>query len=193
VNNNTATGAGDGSTFYEEPGDRGPMTFPEILSAHKALKMAIAGFVERPRGVSQGRWDATLELAERVTPGFCWILGHLDGPLGRSLDMVVRAAGPIAGGMPDPGPIVFPSMYLSVIPPFGACPQCGVRHPKELPHDYTPIYQQYFFCVNGRRPTLEDTCAHCVEPVQIIYAEFWSKLVPWPNVPPGFQPPEWFA
>lgn len=193
MNNQTANGAGDGSNFYEEPGERGPLTFPEILSAHKAFKMAAAGLIEKPRGVSSAKWGAALELAEDITPGLCWLLGHLGGEPGRLLDLIVRNSGPLTGGLPDIGPDAFPSIYMTALVPPGACPLCGFNHKPKLPHELSPLYQQWFFSVNGRRPTLGDASAHCPEPVQGYFAAFWSSLGVWPVMPQGWTPPHWYG
>lgn len=193
MNGNTTTGAG-GSGFMEEPGERGPLSFPELLAAHKAFKMAAAGMIEKPRGVSWSTWTAATDLAEGVTPGLCWVLGHLGGPMGRALDLIVRTAGPLTGGLPFAGPDDFPAVYNAVLAPPGACQLCGIGHNPQLPHEMSPLYQQWFFSRHGRRATLADSCAHCAEPVQGLYAAFWSGIgVPWPHFPPGFVPPHWFA
>ena len=168
--NRVANHAGDGSSFYEEPGERGPLTFPELLAAHKAFKMALAGLVERPSGVSPRKWIDALDFASDVTPGLCWVLGHLGGPGARALDMLVRAAGPITGGLPDSGPDSYPYLYQAVFVPPGACRTCGINHNPQLPHEVTPIYQQYFFATHGRR----------------------NGFGCWPTVPPEFTPPHWF-
>jgi hypothetical protein len=178
----------------EEPGERGPLSFPELLAAHKALKMTAAGLVERPAGVSRATWDRAVELADRLTPAFCWVLGHLGGPGGRLLDLIVRAAGPTCGGLPDGGLEGYPPVYHTVLPPAGACALCGIGHNPQLPHDMTPLFQQWFFSQRGRRATLADACAHCAEPIQGLYAAFWSGIgVPWPHLPSGFTPPHWFG
>lgn len=168
------------------------MSLSEIMTAHKALKMAAAGLIEKPRGVSWGKWDFACEFAERVTPGLCWILGHLGGDGGRLLDLLVRAAGPMLGGLPEPGAESLPSIYQIVLAPPGTCQECGIAHDPKLPHDLSPVYQQLFFSRRGRRPTLLDASAHCAEPIQGIYAAFWSGLGLWPVVPPGWQRPHWF-
>lgn len=186
------TGATHGPTFYEEPGERGPLTYPEILTAHKAFKMAAAGMIERPRGVSRQTWQAACDFAEDVTPGLCWLLGHLGGPGGRMLDLLVRSAGPVTGGLPEAGPEDFPPIYQTLLVPPGACPRCGINHKAELPHDMTPVYQQWFFSQYGRRPTLSDSFAHCTEPIQALMVSFWSGVGCWPVVPAGWVPPNWF-
>jgi hypothetical protein len=188
-----ATSTGPGPTFNEEPGDRGPMSLLEILAAHKAIKMAAAGLVERPRGVSRREWALACDFAHDVTPALCWVLGHLGGHGGRLLDMLVRAAGPIGGGLPDGMAEGVPLVYLAVMAPPGACHLCGFNHKPGLPHDVSPLFQMQHFARHGRRATLEDACSHCPEPVQALFAKFWTRVGCWPHVPDGFQPPPWFA
>lgn len=192
MNNNTATG-GHGSSFNEEPGERGPMSYPEILAAHKAFKMAAAGLIEKPRGVSATKWSSACDFAEQITPGLCWLLGHLGGEGGRLLDLIVRTSGPMLGGLPEPGPGDFPPLYQIVLTPAGGCPLCGIPHNPKLPHEMSPLYQQWFFSRHGRRPTLLDASAHCPEPIQGIYAAFWSAHDLWPVIPSGWHPPHWFG
>lgn len=187
------SGIASGSALNEEPGDRGPLTLPEILGAHKAFKMAAAGFVEKPRGVSRARWEAACDLAEDVIPGICWMLGHLGGDAGRSLDLIVRTAGDMTGGLPLPGPEDVPPLYLSMYAPPTCCRVCGVSHRDELPHEISPLFQMQFYSRYGRRANHADACAHCSEPVQAVYAAFWNRVGCWPTVPHGWSAPPWFG
>lgn len=182
----------DGSAFNSDASDRLPLTLPEILSAHRAIQYAAQGSLERPAGVSAIRWQRACNLAREILPGLCWLLGHADAREGRMLDMLVRAAGPITGGL-DNGPDSVPGMYQVLLAPANSCAICGADHRSELPHDLTPIYQQWFFSRKGRRPTLEDACAHCCEPVQAHFAAMWSTLGVWPVIPEGWVAPSWFG
>jgi hypothetical protein len=193
VNDKTATGGGFGGEFYNEPGERGPLSFFEILTAHKAFKMAAAGVIEKPRGVSRARWDAACEIARDVTPGLCWLLGHLGGEGGRLLDLIVRSAGPMLAGLPEPGAEDYPPMYAMIVPPAGACKLCVMSHNPKLPHDLTPFYQCRFFSQTGRRPSLLDASCHCAEPIQGLFAAFWSDVGCWPILPSDFKAPHWFG
>lgn len=182
-----------GSTFDSEPGDRGPLTLPEILAAHKAFKMAAHGFAEKPPGVSRAKWEAACDLAEDITPGLCWVLGHLGGSGARMLDLIVRTAGEMTGGLPLPGPADVPPVYLSLYAPPGVCPLCGVSHRDELPHEMSPLFQMQFYSRFGRRASMADACAHCPEPIQGEYAAFWNRCGCWPHMPHGWTPPPWFG
>lgn len=183
-----------GGAFWEEPGDRGPMTFLEFLDAHIAVKRAAAGMLERPRGVGRGAWAAACEIADDVMPGFCWVLGHLGGPGGRLLDMLVRTSGTALGGLPDPGPESWPLIYHALHVPPGACPHCGIFHDPRMPHELgSRYYQGRFFAHYARRPTLADAMAHCSEPVQTAFVAMWSAVGAWPTIPPGWQPPADFG
>jgi len=192
MSKNATTGF-SGSGFQEEPGERGPLSLSEIMAAHKAFKMAAAGLIEKPCGVSSRKWESACEFAEQITPGLCWLLGHFGGEGGRLLDLLVRSAGPMTGGLPEPGAESLPLLHQIVLAPPGSCPECGINHKVGLPHDMTPVYQQLFFAKHGRRPTLADASAHCPEPVQGIYAAFWNQHGLWPVVPDGWQPPHWFG
>jgi hypothetical protein len=97
------------------------------------------------------------------------------------------------GGLPMPGPDDLPPIYQLALAPPGACPLCGIGHNPKLPHDMSPLYQQWFYSQHGRRPTLADASAHCSEPIQGVFAAFWNQYGLWPVPPHGWQPPQWFG
>jgi hypothetical protein len=51
------------------------------------------------------------------------------------------------------------------------CPECGERHPPELPHNLTPYYHYQFYMRHGRRPHWNDAMAHCTAEVRTIWIE----------------------
>jgi hypothetical protein len=54
----------------------------------------------------------------------------------------------------------------------GTCPECGVEHPPEQPHNQQSLFYQYkFYNDNGRWPTWADAMAHCSEDIKA----FWKK------------------
>lgn len=60
-------------------------------------------------------------------------------------------------------------MQDDLIPPEpGACLECGIRHPPELPHDKNSAYYRFkFHLENGRWPTWDDALSHCTEEMKI--------------------------
>lgn len=57
---------------------------------------------------------------------------------------------------------------IRIIPPkVGACPLCGVRHGKDMPHERDSLTYQYRFRKeNGRFPTWQDAARHCTPKVK---------------------------
>lgn len=54
----------------------------------------------------------------------------------------------------------------------GTCPECGVNHDLEQPHNRDSLAYQYnFFDKNGRWPTWVDAMAHCAEKIKIMWIE----------------------
>lgn len=51
----------------------------------------------------------------------------------------------------------------------GTCPECGVKHKPEEPHDRGSIAYQYsFYNKHGRWPTWADAVAHCSDEMKTI-------------------------
>jgi hypothetical protein len=58
-----------------------------------------------------------------------------------------------------------PMDLLSAAPE--TCPECGVKHHPEAPHNRDSLfYQYYFYNKHGRWPTWEDAIAHCSEEIK---------------------------
>jgi len=62
----------------------------------------------------------------------------------------------------------------------GLCPECGVDHSKEAPHNAKSFYYQvWFYGKFGRWPTWKDAIAHCNEKVQELWTEELKKEGAW--------------
>lgn len=54
----------------------------------------------------------------------------------------------------------------------GTCPECGVVHEPELPHNIKSMfYQVKFYQANNRWPTFEDASAHCTPEIIALWKE----------------------
>jgi hypothetical protein len=64
---------------------------------------------------------------------------------------------------------------LTKTPPW-TCPECGVEHPPEDPHNRDSLAYQYgFYGKYGRWPTWADAMAHCSPKVQKAWMEALQK------------------
>jgi hypothetical protein len=62
----------------------------------------------------------------------------------------------------------------------GKCPECGVAHSPDMPHDNRSLFYQYhFYKQNGRWPTWDDAMAHCSDEVKAATKEVISKNRLW--------------
>ncbi len=61
---------------------------------------------------------------------------------------------------------------FDLMPPAeGTCPECGVEHEPELPHNQQSLFYQYkFYNEHDRWPTWKDAMEHCSEEVK----QFWT-------------------
>ncbi|MSU01809.1 hypothetical protein FYJ83_10055 [Tissierella sp. DSM 105185] len=55
-------------------------------------------------------------------------------------------------------------------PAEGTCPECGVKHEPELPHNQESLFYQYkFYNEHGRWPTWKDAMEHCSEEMKKLW------------------------
>lgn len=58
--------------------------------------------------------------------------------------------------------------------PDDVCPECGVKHDPEMPHNRNSAFYLFvFYDDNGRWPTWADAMAHCSDEVK----EFWTAAL----------------
>lgn len=60
--------------------------------------------------------------------------------------------------------------------PDGTCPECGVKHRPEYPHNRDSLaYQYQFYDKHGRFPTWSDAMSHCSDEMKKIWVEELQK------------------
>lgn len=66
---------------------------------------------------------------------------------------------------------------MTILPPAkGTCPECGIKHPPEAPHNRDSLYYQYkFMQQHDRWPTWADAMAHCSSEVKAATIEILKK------------------
>lgn len=62
---------------------------------------------------------------------------------------------------------------MTILPPQkDTCPECGVKHPPEAPHNRDSLYYQYkFMQQHDRWPTWTDAMAHCSPEVKAAWKQ----------------------
>jgi hypothetical protein len=74
------------------------------------------------------------------------------------------------------------TLYLMPPLPPGLCPECGVDHDPEVPHDAVALQYQYtIFARHGRWATWNDALSHCNEATQEAWRDELVKLGIDPN------------
>ncbi len=68
-------------------------------------------------------------------------------------------------------------MSMMLLPPKpDVCQKCAVDHKKELPHDQTSMYWQYWFYSQYERwPTWADAMEHCTDEMKKVWSDELRK------------------